>query len=65
MKGKSSSKWIKYHDPLDIGRNNTFYNQFVNINVNQIGEKFGNYIGALSWLANCGHGMDRTVGIVV
>lgn len=60
MKGKSSSKWIKYHDPLDIGRNNTFYNQFVNIHVNQIGEKFGNYIGALSWLANCGHGMDRT-----
>ena len=59
-KGNSLGLWLKYHDPLDIRRNNPLYADFLTKHPMQLGEWFDNYIGSFGWLANCGFSMDRT-----
>lgn len=59
-KGESPSRWVRYHDPLDIGRNNSFYDTIADIHPAIVGPKFGNYLCVMSRLVHCGFGMDRT-----
>ena len=60
VRGHHLSRWLQYHDPLDIGRNNILYDDFMNIHPQCVGEKFGNYIGVISQIVSCGFAMDRT-----
>ena len=71
VKGSSLLQSLKYYDPLDIGANHFLYGNLTNtppgfqpsrteMFPKYINENFGNYIGVLSSLVECGMPMDRT-----